>query len=482
MDFSAVNRVLQRKKNEEAGIVDMGTPPPMPPPIQAPMPAVAPVVQAIATPMPVMPPRPQITETQTSTSGTAMTPGLSGAIAQTQAAGNAQKAAVTTGAANLAGIYDKEEKIVKEVGDAELKAAAEERVERELALQKQTERLNTYNADLTKLKDKKYESFWQRTSTGDKIAAALAIAFGAVGSALQGRAGNTALDIINQTMDEDYTRFEKGVERELDALKQSRIAESDKQALEEKALINTAAYRTAQLNQVKNKLNVLASQAKSQQARDSAAQMSAQIDAQIAQSNLQIQSMLAPKTSSVTTTKDAPVADPTKRYAVQDDMRKAVDNDKIISKAREIKGAAKQYFSIKGNDPVSDTARIQAFVKASDPTSVTSMAEMKAAIANVGLSGWFDEKMNLVKSAVMTDEQRKALGEITLGKVEAAQKEAQPVLNYYEKLAQERGFTPADVITDYKPLSLNPSDNTSVGMTMNEKRARAEELKKKRNQ
>jgi len=500
MDFSAVNSVLAKRKTEDeinraenlrksevaaqmlkgdtvpARISVTGVVEP-PPSLQPALPEPLTPVPLMPTPQPVMPR--QLSETSTTTSGILATPGLRNAIAGVANAGVAQKAAAQQMGQSQSMAADTESKTLAEIGAKEIELAGQEKIEREAMQAKKEQRLNAYQQDLSKFQNQKYEGFWQGRGTGEKIAAALAIAFGAVGSALQGRAGNTALEIINDTIDDDYKRYENKVAQQLRGLEQSRIAEADKTELEEKSLIGAAAYRTAQLQQVKNKLLVQSAGAKSQAARDNAAMMAAQIDAQIAASNVEMQSLLAPRSQTTTQTKDV-IADPNKRYDTQDAIRKSVDADAQIQRARQAKAAGNALLKITGDDTTADASRLQAFVKTADPTSVVSMNEMKGALANVGIKGMVDEKLNWIKGSVMTPEQRKALERITLDRMDAAFEEAKPVYQYYDKLSRDRGFTPQDTITDYGFYERAAKPTAApTAMTMEQKAARMRDLEKR---
>lgn len=48
------------------------------------------------------------------------------------------------------------------------------------------------------------KGFWETRSTGQKVAAAIALAMGAIGGALTGRGGNAAMDVINHAVETDY--------------------------------------------------------------------------------------------------------------------------------------------------------------------------------------------------------------------------------------------------------------------------------------
>jgi hypothetical protein len=60
--------------------------------------------------------------------------------------------------------------------------------------------------------------FWAEKDTGDKVAAAIAIGLGALGSALQGTGKNAALDILDKAVDKDIMAQEKAYMQKKDSL------------------------------------------------------------------------------------------------------------------------------------------------------------------------------------------------------------------------------------------------------------------------
>lgn len=62
----------------------------------------------------------------------------------------------------------------------------------------------TYDAEQQKLSKMEVKDFWADKSIGQKVAAAISLAMSAVGGALTGRGGNTALDVINKAVDDNY--------------------------------------------------------------------------------------------------------------------------------------------------------------------------------------------------------------------------------------------------------------------------------------
>lgn len=62
----------------------------------------------------------------------------------------------------------------------------------------------TYDAEQQKLAKMGVKDFWADKSIGQKVAAAIALAMSAVGGALSGKGGNTALDVINKAVDDNY--------------------------------------------------------------------------------------------------------------------------------------------------------------------------------------------------------------------------------------------------------------------------------------
>lgn len=505
MDFTAVNAALAKRSVEEEEarkararmLVGDTTPPrinlagevnpsmaPNPLAMAAPSAAPAPV-QSVVPPLSMMRKGPiaiPVTETSSTTQSVARTPEMMSAVSQMGAAGAAQKQAVQALGQGASAAAAKEALTQEEIGNKELELAGQEKAERDAMNTKRQDRLAAYQNDLQKFQNEEYQGFWQTRGTGEKIAAALAITMGAVGAALQGRAGNVALDIIQKAIDDDYTQYENRILKQLKGLEQSRIAEEDKAELEEKAILSAAAYRSAQLGQVKNKLLVQSAQAKSEEAKNNAALMAAQIDAQLAEANMRVSEMLAPRTSTTSQTKQVVVDGAGgpgggKWFENQDKMKEALDKDDAVKKARQVRSAGNALLNIKGNDTTSDAARIQTFVKTGDPTSTTSIAEMKGSLANAGLAGIVDESLNFITGRVMTPAQRESLKRITLDRMEAASRDAMPVYDYYSRIAQERGYTPQDVIPDFDFYKrFKAQESPTAPQTLEQKRSRLQQL------
>lgn len=80
-----------------------------------------------------------------------------------------------------------------------------------------------YDAESTKLSKMDMKDWWSTRSTGQTIVAAISLAMGAIGGALTGRGGNTALEVIDKAMDNDYRLQRAQIETQ-----QGRVAGAEK--------------------------------------------------------------------------------------------------------------------------------------------------------------------------------------------------------------------------------------------------------------
>ncbi len=104
-------------------------------------------------------------------------------------------------------------------------------------------------AEYTKFKEMEFKDFWEEKSTGSKIIAAIAVGLGQLGAGMQGRAGNTALDIINKQMDMDFARQKAAIDKQqtqYSMAKEGEAAASSSYAkqLQNLQLKEAAAYET----------------------------------------------------------------------------------------------------------------------------------------------------------------------------------------------------------------------------------------------
>lgn len=138
--------------------------------------------------------------------------------------------------------------------------------------------LEAINSQIQELNDKEYKGFWQSKSTAEKITGAIAIALGAFAQGLSGgKLPNTALNIINKAMDDDYNQYKESVDKKLKLIQQSRASSQAKQRATDMELRRLDAYRVGQLNQFENKLNELASKSNSTLVQEKANQLIAQL-------------------------------------------------------------------------------------------------------------------------------------------------------------------------------------------------------------
>jgi hypothetical protein len=61
-----------------------------------------------------------------------------------------------------------------------------------------------FDGEREKLSKMDVKDFWSTRTTGQKVAAAISLAMGAVGGVLTGKGGNVAMDVIHKAVDDDY--------------------------------------------------------------------------------------------------------------------------------------------------------------------------------------------------------------------------------------------------------------------------------------
>ena len=221
---------LTGMEEDETQVPPAPTPSPMPeqfaslkpPPVvypeaQAPAPPVAPEPMAPA-PMPA-PEAPRFapvetSETQTTTRSTQMTPEERklmqdrDVVAQQQIA-TAQKSAEIAKAQAQIEVQKQNEISAMAAKREEAIGALMAQADEDLAAKTQER-----EAEYTKFKEMEFKDYWEEKSTGSKIIAAIAVGLGQLGAGMQGRAGNTALDIINKQMDMDFARQKAAIDKQ----------------------------------------------------------------------------------------------------------------------------------------------------------------------------------------------------------------------------------------------------------------------------
>lgn len=176
------------------------------------------------------------------------------------------------------------------------KVAQEAAVKRDEAHQKGNEeyaaRLDAIDKSVEDMKNQKYEGFWSKQETGNKIVGALAIAMGAYGASLGG-GRNYALDIINKAADDDFAQYKQGIDQQISAINQSRLSLDNKEKLTQQKLAQLDAYSLAQTEQIKNKIESLGSKFAGQEAQDKLLSLNAQLDQSLAEKRMAIEDKYA---------------------------------------------------------------------------------------------------------------------------------------------------------------------------------------------
>ena len=227
-------------------------PPVVYPDAQAPAAPVAPEPMA---PAPILAPEAprfapvETSETQTTTRSTQMTPEERklmqerDVVAQQQIA-TAQKSAEIAKAQAQIEVQKQNEISAMAAKREEAIGALMAQADDELAAKTQER-----EAEYTKFKEMEFKDYWEEKSTGSKIIAAIAVGLGQLGAGMQGRAGNTALDIINKQMDMDFARQKAAIDKQqtqYSMAKEGEAAASSSYAkqLQNLQLKEAAAYET----------------------------------------------------------------------------------------------------------------------------------------------------------------------------------------------------------------------------------------------
>lgn len=185
--------------------------------------------------------------------------------------------------------------------------------------QEYAEKLSAIDKSIEDMKNQKYEGFWAKQDTGNKIMGALAIAMGAYGASLTG-GKNYALDIVNKAMDDDFAQYKQGIDQRISAIQQSRLSLENKQKLTDQELARLDAYSVAQNEQIKNKISALSSKFAGQEAQDKLAALNAQLDQSLAEKRMAIEDKYAKQ---ITT-----------------NIEKQISNIQVDSKGNVVGGAA----------------------------------------------------------------------------------------------------------------------------------------------
>lgn len=147
------------------------------------------------------------------------------------------------------------------------------------------------------------DKFWEDKTTGQKVGAAIAIAMGALGGALQGTGRNSALDIINNAIDRDISAQEKNYLSKKDSLaaSQSLLGQYERrmdniEASRQLAKRDQLLIAEMKLNETLAGVSGKEAQAKGLMLKGQLANERAKLDMQIAQmvgENAQMQSIMS---------------------------------------------------------------------------------------------------------------------------------------------------------------------------------------------
>ena len=187
-----------------------------PPALQAP--AVVPEPMP-AAPVPVPMPAPRMAQVETGSTTTTTTSQKVQTPEEIKLRAEADKL-VESQIANeqkAAGIATKQAEIEQlKAQELDTRAAAKEQAVLKLLqdgdteVEKRTAELNLQSENFKKME---FKDYWADKGTGNKILAAISIGLGSLGAGMAGRQGNTALDIINKAVDDDFARQKAAMQK-----------------------------------------------------------------------------------------------------------------------------------------------------------------------------------------------------------------------------------------------------------------------------
>lgn len=167
--------------------------------------------------------------------------------------------------------------------EANAKQIEDERIANAAEAKEEQGKIDTMVDSMSK---EKYEGYWASKSTGSKILASLALAFGALGSAY-GNGTNTALQIMNRAADDDFKVHQANSAKQLRLIGQARLSASDKIRLAKDEILGLQARQMANIKVMQFKIDGMAARTGSQVAKERANQMIAQLDQVAAEKRLQ---------------------------------------------------------------------------------------------------------------------------------------------------------------------------------------------------
>ena len=265
-----------------------------PTPTGAPIPAPTPQVPAPTAPV-VTPVTSSTVKTETGSTSTSTTTGKVKSAAEKQAEKDygssieAQKNANAGGAdiakrkgAEQFEIEQERTRMLQEQQDIYKKTAEEAQKEMDARLAK-------IDADVETMKNTKYDGFWTKKSTGEKILGAIAVGLGAYGASMGGSKQNYAMDIINKAMDQDFDQYKQGVEQQIKGIEQSRLSLASKDALVKSKLDQLNTYKLGQEAVLKSKIESLGSKFAGEQAQNDLAKLNAALDERSATKRMDIE-------------------------------------------------------------------------------------------------------------------------------------------------------------------------------------------------
>lgn len=212
----------------------------------APAPATTPLPQEAPIPVPEQP-------ASKADIAAAAAPGQIKALEQAQAAGEKQKADLTSTLEDEQAARDTAQRKIQEAEEIRrMRLDAISKAEADLKT-----RISEKEAEIAAMEPK---SFWQKADTGDKILMSLAVILGGIGQGLSGSKTNAAAAAMNNAINEDLKLQQDALNRKIGALERTKAGIGEIARAKEEAGIEFKQRKTKALDIMKMNLDQLKSQ------------------------------------------------------------------------------------------------------------------------------------------------------------------------------------------------------------------------------
>ena len=346
----------------------------------------------------------------------------------------------------------------------EAQAVEAENAQRELTLRNEglaqiQDRLADLDAKTEELANQKYEGYWAKKSTGDKIVGAISMALGAFAQA-KGAGPNVALSIINKAADDEFRNYQDTTANKIKAINQSRLNEDAKRRLIGDQVLALQAKKISDIKVIQNKIDNLSNKFASPTAKAKLAALSAQLDEKAAAARQQFELALSETVNTSVQRKLATVQlDPaTGKPVQQGDRKDALALAKEYRSHPEVKAAnairtsqGKLEAMVKraatSKTGAADMALIFGFMKTLDPGSTVREGEF----ANAENSGGIDARISNVYNSIvqgkrLTPKQRQEFLEASRDMAKIHEDRAAAIADEYRDTASRFGMDPEQVV------------------------------------